>query len=182
MATGQVATHKVLLAPGVLLVSGTTHGTSLQAYRLIANTDKGFTNYVQPFDLVVNTTDWLSAHVLKVIDNSMLLLDKDIFTAVSKNFKVLRGARYAILPPPGLHLLVMGVRAFQPRANAYWGIEIQDWDDFARRRQFLYVTGSNGTLEKTGQELGVTNEVGLLLVNYVQHNVTARIDARDVTV
>lgn len=182
MATGQVATHKVLLAPGVLLVSGTTHGTNVQAYRLIASEDKGFTNYVQPFDLVVNTSDSSSAHVLKVVDNSTLVLDKDIFTAVSKNFKVLRGARYAMLPPPGAHMLVLGVRAFQPRANAYWGIEIQDWDDFARRRQFLYATDSNGKLEKLGQELGVTSEVGLFLVNYVQHNATVRIDARDVTV
>lgn len=182
MATGQAVPNMVLLAPAMLLTSGTSHATTVTAFRLHGVSNPGWDIFIRPWDLVVNTTDNTSAHVTEVINTNTIRLSRDIFTAGGKAFKIVRAAEYRNLPPAGVDIQTWAIRANSARANAIQGIEILSFDDFSRRKQFLYRTDAGGVLEKIGQQLLSNAYVGTFVANYSQFNCTVRLDSVDVTI
>lgn len=178
MPTGQLTPKQILLGPALALLGPlTSDDENLTPYLLEDSTENpGFLTNVRRWDLVHNTTDDTSAHVLQVVAANQLRLDKDIFTAVTKTYKIYRPAIYRLAPPIGLDYTFMNFLAYHPRADDKVGIEIQFFNAVGNRRQFLARTDANGVLDLQGRNHQVTRLNNILVVNYTTWNATVQVE------
>lgn len=87
--TGDTAYYilKLLCYP-TIITTGTN--TAVTANALIDSAATFLTDGISQGDIVVNETDNKTAYVLTVISNTQIKIDKDIFLATSKNYKIVK--------------------------------------------------------------------------------------------
>lgn len=143
------AGFQVPLSPCRVRAAGTAHTSTVTPFKLVEDS-ASFDTACQIGDRVLNTSDSTFATVLDVESATVLRLDADIFTANSKNYRVLRPSFEPLHPGLGVEMayssvIVRGHGVGGDSADGYT-VDLVMIDPQSGRKTLIARSDANGVL------------------------------------